>query len=118
MVYTPNAHTAVIALESGETFNAILQDIQFHPTTDEIIHIDFLELVEGKEVTMAIPVFTTGVSRGVRNGGKQIQNLRKLRVKANPANLPDKFEINVEELRIGMSVRVEDLDTDGQSCLY
>ena len=112
LVYTPNAHTVVIALGS-ETLNAVLQDIQFHPVTDAILHIDFIELIEGKPVEMSIPVFTEGVSRGVRNGGKQLQNVRRLRVKATPAHLPDSITINVEELRIGMSVRVNEIKADG-----
>ncbi|MCT4623187.1 MAG: 50S ribosomal protein L25/general stress protein Ctc [Schleiferiaceae bacterium] len=112
LIYTPLAKKAAIEV-GGKTVEAIVQDIQFHPVTDEIMHIDFIELVEGKPVVMAIPVFTTGVARGVRNGGKQVQNLRKLRVKAVPASLPDQVEINVEKLRIGQSVRVQDLKTDG-----
>lgn len=112
LIYTPLAKKAEIVL-GDKKVEAIVQDIQFHPVTDEILHIDFIELVDGKPVTMSIPVFTEGVSRGVRNGGKQIQNLRKLRVKAAPAHLPDSITINVEELRIGMSVRVNEIKADG-----
>lgn len=112
LIYTPLAKKAEIVL-GDKKVEAIVQDIQFHPVTDEILHIDFIELVDGKPVTMSIPVFTEGVSRGVRNGGKQIQNLRKLRVKAAPAHLPDSITINVEELKIGMSVRVNEIKADG-----
>ena len=111
LIYTPLAKKAEITL-GDKKVEAIVQDIQFHPTTDEIIHIDFIELVDGKPVTMSVPVFTTGVARGVRNGGKQVQNMRKLRVKAVPASLPDQIEINVEDLRIGQSVRVQELPTN------
>ena len=112
LIYTPLAKKAEIVL-GDKKVEAIVQDIQFHPVTDEIIHIDFIQLVEGKPVIMSIPVFTEGVSRGVRNGGKQLQNLRRLRVKATPAHLPDSITINVEDLRIGMSVRVNEIKTDG-----
>lgn len=111
LIYTPLAKKAEIVL-GDKKVEAIVQDIQFHPVTDEILHIDFIELVDGKPVTMSIPVFTEGVSRGVRNGGKQIQNLRKLRVKAAPAHLPDSITINVEDLRIGTSVRVNEIKAD------
>jgi large subunit ribosomal protein L25 len=112
LIYTPLAKKAEIVL-GDKKVEAIVQDIQFHPVTDAILHIDFIQLVEGKPVEMSIPVFTEGVSRGVRNGGKQTQNLRKLRVKATPAHLPDSVTINVEELRIGMSVRVNEIKADG-----
>ena len=77
LVYTPNAHTVVIELENGDTYNAILQDIQFHPVTDNILHIDFYQLFDNKEVTMEIPVQFTGNSRGVRNGGVLRKNKRR-----------------------------------------
>jgi large subunit ribosomal protein L25 len=112
LIYTPLAKKAEIVL-GDKKVEAIVQDIQFHPVTDAILHIDFIELIEGKPVEMSIPVFTEGVSRGVRNGGKQLQNLRRLRVKATPAHLPDSITINVEELRIGMSVRVNEIKADG-----
>lgn len=69
LVYTPDVHTVEISLDNGEKIHAILQDIQFHPVTDRILHIDFYQLYEDKEVTLEIPVKTVGNSRGVRNGG-------------------------------------------------
>src|SRR5690554_1707709 len=76
LVYTPNAHTVVIALENGTSFNAIMQDIQFHPVTDKILHIDFYQLHEDKEITMEIPVNFIGTSRGVLSGGVLRKNQR------------------------------------------
>ena len=81
LVYTPNAHTVVIALDNGDTFNAVLQDIQFHPVTDRILHIDFYQLFEDKEIAMNIPVKLHGTPRGVLNGGVLRRNKRKLRIK-------------------------------------
>ena len=102
LVYTPNAHTVVIALENGTKFNAILQDIQFHPVTDKILHVDFYQLFEDKEITMEIPLVFVGNSRGVKNGGVLRKNRRSLRVKALPANLPDFIEVNINTCRTGL----------------
>lgn len=111
LVYTPNAHTVVIALEN-ETFNAVLQDIQFHPVTDRILHIDFYQLFEDKEIAMNIPVHLIGNSLGVKNGGVLRRNNRKLRIKALPVNLPDFIEIDIEPMKIGDKVYVGDLDQE------
>jgi large subunit ribosomal protein L25 len=118
LVYTPNAHTVVIALENGETFNAVMQDIQFHPVTDKILHIDFYQLFEDKEISLDIPVNLVGNSRGVRNGGVLRRNQRKLRIKALPANLPDFIEIDISPLKIGNKVYVSDLDQEKFSILH
>ena len=109
LVYTPNAHTVVIALEGGETFDAVLQDIQFHPVTDRILHIDFYRLFEGKEIAMNIPVHVIGTSKGVLNGGILRKNRRKLRVKALPKNLPDFLEADITPLKIGDKLFVTEL---------
>ncbi len=118
LVYTPNAHTVVIALENGETFNAILQDIQFHPVTDKILHIDFYQLFEDKEVTMDIPVVFVGNSRGVKNGGVLRKNKRSLRVKALPANLPDFIEADITPLRIGQKLYITTLENDAYRFMH
>ena len=78
LVYTPNAHTVVIELSNGESYNAVMQDIQFHPVTDAILHIDFYQLFEDKPITLDIPVNLVGNSRGVKNGGVLRRNNRKL----------------------------------------
>ena len=118
LVYTPNAHTVVIALDNGETFNAVMQDIQFHPVTDRILHIDFYQLFEDKEIALDIPVNLVGNSRGVRNGGVLRRNQRKLRIKALPANLPDFIEIDITPLKIGGKVYVSDLDQEKYKILH
>ena len=118
LVYTPNAHTVVIALDNGETLNAVLQDIQFHPVTDRILHVDFYQLFEDKEIAMNIPVRLNGNSRGVKNGGVLRKNNRKLRVKALPSNLPDTIEIDITPLKIGGKVYVGDLDQENYRFLH
>lgn len=118
LVYTPNAHTVVIALDNGNTFDAVLQDIQFHPVTDKILHIDFYRLFEDKEIAMNIPVHVIGTSRGVLNGGVLRKNRRKLRVKALPKNLPDFLEADITPLKIGSKLYVTALEGEGYTLLH
>ena len=118
LVYTPNAHTVVINLENGETLNAVLQDIQFHPVTDRILHVDFYQLFEDKEIALNIPVNLVGNSKGVKNGGVLRRNNRKLRIKALPANLPDFIEIDITPLKIGDKVAVGDLPSGNYTFLH
>jgi large subunit ribosomal protein L25 len=118
LVYTPNAHTVVIALDNGDTFDAVLQDLQFHPVTDRILHVDFYQLFEDKEIAMNIPVNLTGNSKGVKNGGVLRRNNRKLRVKALPTNLPDTIEIDITPMKIGSKVYVRDLDQEKYRFLH
>jgi large subunit ribosomal protein L25 len=118
LVYTPNAHTVVIALESGEKFNAILQDIQFHPVTDKILHVDFYQLFEDKEISMEIPIRYIGNSRGVKNGGVLRKNRRSLKVKALPANLPDVIVADVTPLKIGDKLYITTLANDAYKFMH
>ena len=118
LVYTPNAHTVVIALDGGESYNAVLQDIQFHPVTDKILHIDFYQLFEDKEVTMDIPVHVIGNAPGVLNGGVLRRNKRKLRVKALPTNLPDFIEANISKLKIGSKLYITELENEAYNFLH
>jgi large subunit ribosomal protein L25 len=117
LVYTPNAHTVVIALGS-ESFHAVLQDIQFHPVTDRILHIDFYQLFDDKEIAMDIPVHLIGKSLGVANGGSLRRNKRKLRVKALPVNLPDFIEVDITPLKIGNKFTVDQLANDAYKFLH
>ena len=111
LVYTPNVHTVVIELAGG-TQNAILQDIQFHPVSDKILHIDFYRLQDDKEITMEVPVKVTGTSPGVLGGGILRLNQRKLKVRALPANLPDFVEANISELEMGNKLYITKLETN------
>ena len=109
LVYTPNAHTVVINLD-GENIAAILQDIQFHPLTDKIIHIDFYRLFDDKEVSMNIPVKVEGAAPGVLNSGGVL--VLKLRVKALPKNLPDVIVANISNLKLGNKLYTAELQTE------
>jgi len=117
LVYTPNAHTVVIAL-GDTTYNAVLQDIQFHPVTENILHIDFYQLFDDKEIAMDIPVVLTGNSVGVRAGGVLRRNRRKLRIKALPTNLPDDIQVDISKLKIGNKVYVSQLPSDDYKFLH
>lgn len=118
LVYTPNAHTVEIAIEGGETYDAVLQDIQFHPVTDRILHVDFYQLFEGKEISMNIPVHIIGTSKGILNGGILRRNKRKLRVRALPKNLPDFLEADITPLKIGDKLFVTELAGEGFEILH
>lgn len=112
LVYTPDVYTVSIELKGGEKFDAVLQDIQFHPVTDAILHIDFYQIFEDKEISMQIPVHTVGVPRGVKNGGVLRFNLRRMRVKGLPGNLPDFIEADISPLKIGNKLYVTALKSD------
>jgi large subunit ribosomal protein L25 len=111
LVYTPDVHFVDIDVE-GTKAQAVLQDIQFHPLTEQILHVDFLRVNESKPFVMEIPVKLTGTSPGVKMGGKLIQKLRKLRVKAFAKDMPQYVEVGIEVLELGKSVRVGDLSFD------
>ena len=112
LVYTAEAKTAKITV-GDTTVEAVIQDIQFHPVTDQLMHIDFIQLVEGKAVTMNIPVVLHGQARGVLNGGKLKTILRQLSVRAVPGQFPENIELNIADLRIGKSIRVSDVPSEG-----
>jgi large subunit ribosomal protein L25 len=117
LVYTPNAHTVAIELGTKK-FNAIMQDIQVHPVSDKILHLDFYELHDDKEVTMEVPVKITGVSPGVLLGGVLRLNQRRLKVKALPKNLPDFIEANISGLEMGNKLYVTKLVADDFKLLH
>ena len=118
LVYTPDVHTVEIKLEGGETVNAVLQDIQVHPVSDKILHIDFYQLFEDKDVTIDVPVQVTGTSPGVLGGGNLILNTRKLKVKALPKHLPDYVEANISELEMGNKLYITKLKSDNFKLLH
>ncbi|SFS41972.1 50S ribosomal protein L25/general stress protein Ctc [Lutibacter maritimus] len=117
LVYTANVYTATIELE-GKTYNAILQDIQFHPVSDKILHVDFYQLFDDKLVTMSIPVKLVGTSPGVLNGGSLRFAMRKLNVRALPADLPDFINADISKLRIGHKLYVTALKNEKFSILH
>ncbi|MDP2452894.1 MULTISPECIES: 50S ribosomal protein L25/general stress protein Ctc [unclassified Kaistella] len=117
LVYTPEAHTVSIEVD-GKTIPAVLQDIQFHPLTDKILHADFYQLADDKPVVMEVPVRITGRSKGVVAGGAMRQSFRKLKVKAIPANLPDEIVVDVTPLKIGSKLYVGGIKTEGFTFMH
>ena len=111
LVYT--ADTFLVELDiDGSTTKAIMQDIQFHPVTDKILHIDFLEVFDGKPVTVSLPVILEGVAIGVKNGGNLMFRRPKIVTKGLVANLPDAITINIEHLKIGMFIYIKDIEVE------
>ncbi len=109
LIYTPDVHTVSLDLGGDKVFNAIKQDVQYHPVSDAILHIDFYQLHDDKSITMSIPVKLNGSPAGVRAGGLlKITNTR-LSVTALPKNLPDVINIDIEKLKIGEKVTVQDI---------
>ncbi len=117
LVYTPNAHTVEVDLGKGK-HNAILQDIQFHPISDKILHVDFYELNDSKEITLEVPVKIVGNSKGVLAGGVLRLNQRKLKVKALPKNLPDFVEADITELEMGNKLYITALKTENYTLMH
>jgi large subunit ribosomal protein L25 len=111
LVYTPDVFIVELDIE-GEKFRAVMQDLQFHPVTEKLLHLDFLQIFDDKEVTMTIPVHLEGMSIGIRNGGVLSFRRRKIITRAIPGNLPDYIEINIADLDIGHSVFIKDLRVD------
>jgi large subunit ribosomal protein L25 len=118
LIYTPNAHTVVIDLGNGKSYNAVLQDIQVHPVSDKILHIDFFQLFDNKEITMEVPVKIVGTSKGVLAGGVLRLNARKLKVKALPSNLPDFVEADITPLEMGNKLYVTKLVSDKYKLMH
>ena len=112
LVYTRN--TFVVELNiSGRVTKAIMQDIQFHPVTDKILHIDFLEVFDDKPVTVSLPVILEGISKGVKNGGNLLFRRPKIITKGLVSNLPEAIKLNIEDLSIGMFIYIRDINIQG-----
>lgn len=116
IVFTPNVYLIDLTID-GKECKAIMQDIQFHPVSDEVLHVDFLRISEDKAVKIDVPVKLEGFAKGIQQGGKLKLNLRTLRVKALPQDLPDNISIDVTELGLGQSFRVGDVDAAGLELL-
>lgn len=111
IVFTPEVCFVKLNLNEKE-YDVILQDIQYHPVTDNIMHADFMELNPEKHIIMNIPVKVSGVAPGVLKGGKVVQKFRKLKVKALPANMPEVIEVSINGLEIGQNVKVSDVPAE------
>ena len=111
LVYTPFVYIVKIMID-GNAYEAVMREIQFHPVTDRILHIDFYHIFAEKPVIIEVPVKLKGFAEGVQAGGKLVQVIRKLKVKALPANLPGEVELDVTSLGLGKSIKVKELSFD------
>jgi large subunit ribosomal protein L25 len=119
LVYTPNAHTVVLDINGDQKINAILQDIQFHPVSDKILHVDFYQLADDKEVNMEIPVVIEGAAPGVMlEGGTLVVSKRKLKVRALPKNLPDFITVDISSLKLGNKISTAELESEDFTILH
>jgi large subunit ribosomal protein L25 len=108
LVYTPNFQLVDIQLE-GKSYRCILKDIQFNKVSDELAHVDFMELVEDKKIVATIPLKFTGAAIGVKDGGKLITKMKALKVKTFPKYLLENIEVDLTNLELNGNVRVEDV---------
>ena len=116
LLFTPDVFEVTLNIE-GTEYKAILQDKQFDPVNDMLIHADFLLIQEGKEITVEVPIKLTGASAGVIKGGKLNQKLRKLRVRGQAVNIPDYITLDVTPLDLGKSMKVEAIKAEGFTVL-
>tara|TARA_R110001592_G_scaffold205863_2_gene456469 strand:+ start:10256 stop:10885 length:630 start_codon:yes stop_codon:yes gene_type:complete len=116
IINSPNVYFIDLDID-GTKHRAIVKDVQFHPVTDRVLHIDFLEVMEGKVVTVNMPIKLTGNSRGVLNGGKLRVVTRRLKVNGLAEALPEFITIDITNVRIGQSIKVGDIKVDGLSLL-
>lgn len=116
LVYSPEIAFVKLNVE-GEIYSCILQDIQFHPVSEIIMHADFLELNENRPVTMDIPVKFHGSSPGMLKGGKLVTKLRKIKVKSLPQHMPENISVSIEGLELGKSVKIGSLEQKNYTIL-
>lgn len=116
LIYTPEIFVVNLTID-GTAYKAILKDIQVHPVTDEILHIDFLHVFDNRPIVIDVPVVLDGLAEGVRAGGKLSLDLRKIKVKALYTQVPEQVHINIEKLALGKSIQVGELNFEGLELL-
>ena len=112
IIYTPHIYVINLLID-GESHKAILKEIQFHPVTDAVLHVDFLEVNDEKPITVGIPVKLNGLAQGVRDGGRMNLSIRKINVTAPYQQIPEHLDIDVTSLKIGKSIKVGELSFEG-----
>ena len=112
VVYTPHVYVVVLNID-GEEHKAIIKELQFHPTTDALLHADFYEVNDTKNITVGIPVKLNGLAQGVRDGGKLQLQIRKINVTAPYQQIPEHLDVDVTSLKLGKSIKVAALSFEG-----
>ncbi len=116
IVYSPKFQLAEIELD-GKSYKCIMKDVQFHPVTDALTHIDFLELVDGQRLNATIPLKFTGQAIGVKDGGRMEVKMPKVKVRTTPEHLVENLEVPIDDLEIGGNIRVEDIVAEGMEMM-
>ena len=112
VVYTPHIYVINLVID-GESHTAIMKELQFHPVTDALLHVDFLEVNDQKPITIGIPVKLVGLAQGVRDGGRMNLSIRKINVTAPYQQIPEHLDVDVTALKIGKSIKVGELSYEG-----
>jgi len=108
VMHTPVAYLFELNL-GGKTYNTIVQDVQYHPVTDRMLHVDFMEIIPEKPVVIGVPLKITGIAPGVLRGGRLVKKMRKLLIRALVPHLPDEIHVSIDNLEIGDSIKVSDM---------
>lgn len=116
IIHSPNVYFVDLNID-GTTVRSIIKEVQFHPVTDKVLHVDFLEIVAGKPVTVMLPIKVTGTSEGVISGGKLRTVTRKLRVRGLAESLPEVITVDITRLKIGQSIKVGEIKVNGLALL-
>jgi large subunit ribosomal protein L25 len=116
LLYSPNVYQVNLNIE-GDEYKAILQDAQFHPVNEVIQHVDFLQLQDDKPIKMEVPVRFTGTAPGVQKGGKLVAKLRRLAIKALPADIPDYITVDISNLDLGKSIKAGEVEAENFTIL-
>jgi large subunit ribosomal protein L25 len=116
IIYTPEFMQAEVRVD-GNSYNCVLKDLQFGKVTDDLIHVDFLELVADKKVTVNIPIKFTGVPQGVKEGGKLVTKIKSLKVKSLPKYLVENIEVNIDDLKLNENIRVQDVKPENMEIM-
>lgn len=116
LIYTPEVFLVDLVIDD-KPYKAILKDLQFHPVSDELLHLDFLHIFEDKPIVIEVPVVLDGLAEGVKAGGKLSLDMRKIKVKALFKDIPEKLHINIDNLALGKSIQIGQLNFDGLELL-
>lgn len=116
VIFTPFTHVIELEVE-GKKFSTIIQAAQYHPTTESMMHVDFLEVTETKPVVISLPIRITGTSPGVLRGGKLFTKFRKLKVKGLISQLPELVEVNIDNLNVGDVIKIADIKVENVELL-
>lgn len=112
LVYSPDIYSVNLTID-GKECKAVMKELQFHPVTDQLLHVDFYEITEEKPIVMEVPIQMTGLAEGVKSGGKLAASVRKLKVRAPYTAIPEKLIIDVTNLALGKTIKVGELSFEG-----